>query len=529
LIFSNWLFWSTFRVDVKNGQILIDSKLWSDFASHLPLIRSFSWGANFPPEFPLFSGEPIGYHFLFYALVGFLERISVRLDWALNILSTIGFFGLLSAIYFLAKLLFKSRVVGTLAVIFFLFNGSFSFFEFLKARPLSWETPWEIFNNTIFPSFGPYDSKIVSAFWNLNIYTNQRHLALAYAWVLTLVLIFVKTIFANKQLSIKKSFFLGLILAVLPLFHGGVFLMALLIFGIFFLLFKKYRLPLFTFILTASVLGLPQILFLKLGATNQVLSLNPGYLIAKNLNLISFLNYWFLNLGLGFLFIPIGFWLSNQTAKKILLAFSSLFLVANIFQFSPEMAANHKFFNLWLIVGNMFSAWTIVWLWQKKWMKAAVPVIILLFTLSGIIDFFAIKNDSIYQISDAKANPEISWIKNHTPPSARFLNSSFLYHPASLAGRRVFLGWPYFAWSLGYDTNKRGLIQKEIFEGNDLETVCNLLRENKIDYLTTEEPPPHPEFGINYALFKENFPIFYRNPDNNNFTIYEAKQKCSLI
>ncbi|OGD86672.1 hypothetical protein A2Z23_03010 [Candidatus Curtissbacteria bacterium RBG_16_39_7] len=526
LIFSNWLFWSTFKVDAQNNQILIDTKLWSDFGSHLPLIRSFSLGTNFPPEYPIFSGEPTKYHFLFYALVGLLERVGVRLDVALNTLSMIGFLTLLVTIFFLAKLLFKSKTVGILTIIFFLFNGSLSFLEFFKIHPLSLETPREIFNNVNFPSFGPYDGKIVSAFWNLNIYTNQRHLAFAYAWVLILVLIFLRIILHEKKISTKNSVFLGLILGMLPLFHSGVFSMGLLIFSLFFLLFKNYRLPLLFFLLSASVLGLPQMLFLKSGLNNSMIHFHPGYLIAGNLNFFSFLNYWLLNLGLGFLFIPIGFLLSNQTQKKVLIAFSSLFLIANVFQFSPEMAANHKFFNLWLIIGNMFSAWAIVWLWQQRWTRTFLIIVSFLFVFSGIIDFFAIKNDSTSVIVDTPANPDILWIKNNTLPEAIFLNSSYFLHPASLAGRRIFLGWPYFPWSVGYDVDTRSQILKEIYKGNNLQIVCQSLKNNKINYITTEEPQPESEFEINYDFFRENFPILYQNPSSHNFSIYEVKETC---
>src|SRR3989304_334289 len=93
VIFSIWLMSSSFSY--ANGSMQIATKAWSDFASTVPVIRSFSFGSNFPPEYPLFPGEPIRYHFLFYALVGILEKIGVRIDYALNIPSTMGFFALL--------------------------------------------------------------------------------------------------------------------------------------------------------------------------------------------------------------------------------------------------------------------------------------------------------------------------------------------------------------------------------------------------------------------------------------------------
>ena len=110
LSFSFWLMFKTFSY--SDDSMLIAVKAWSDFGSHIPLIRSFSFGSNLPIEYPIFPGEPIKYHFLFYFLVGMLEKIGIRIDYALNIPSAFSFFLLLLSVYFLAKLLFKSKIVG---------------------------------------------------------------------------------------------------------------------------------------------------------------------------------------------------------------------------------------------------------------------------------------------------------------------------------------------------------------------------------------------------------------------------------
>ena len=136
-IFSFWLMTSTFSSNPKAGTFSVAGNVYSDFAANLPLIRSFSKGSNFPPEYPLFPGEPIRYHFLFYLLVGTLEKTGAPLGWALNLPSIFSFWALLLMIYFLAKLLFKSPAVAFLSVIFFLFNGSFAFYHFFQKHPLS--------------------------------------------------------------------------------------------------------------------------------------------------------------------------------------------------------------------------------------------------------------------------------------------------------------------------------------------------------------------------------------------------------
>lgn len=527
IIFSFWLMWHTFSY--QKNIIYIAAKAWSDFAAHLPLIRSFSFGQNFPPEYPIFPGQPIRYHFIFYALVGCLERFGLPLDWALNIPSVLAFFGLILTIYFLAKLLFKKRFVSIFSVIFFLFNGSLSFLEFFKNKPLSLKTLMEILQNRDFPSFGPYDGKIVSAFWNLNIYTNQRHLALAFALILLTLIIVLKPIIQNQKLTYHRSIIIGLFLGITPFIHSAGFVMAIIIYSTFFLLFKNYRKQFLILSGLALIIGLPQILLTQTGNVSSNFRFNPGYLITNNLTFFSFFNYWFFNLGLTFFIIPLGFIKSSSLAKKVFLSFLPLFIIGNLFQFSPEIAANHKFFNLFLIVGNIFAAYAIWLIWQKRICGKIIAIIFIFFlSLSGIIDFFAIKNDSLLSIIDAPKNPDITWIKENTPPDSLFLNSSYLYHPASLAGRKIFLGWPYFSWSAGYDTNQRGLIIKNIYENKNVQTTCQLLVNNQIDYFTLEDTKGDkdlPEIDINF--FKANFKPAYSN-SKSDFQIYEVNYNCLI-
>lgn len=524
-LFSWWLMWHTFNY--KEGVIYIASKAWSDFAANIPLIRSFSWGKNFPPEYPLFPGEPIRYHFLFYFLVGLLERVGLPLSWALNLPSVIGFWALLVAIFLLSKLLFEKSNVAFLAVIFFLFNGSLSFLEFFRQYPLSLATPIEIAANKNFPSFGPYDGKIVSAFWNLNIFTNQRHLGLAYFFPFLATYLLVKSGKSGKKLKFWLVILLGIGLGLFPFFHKAVFLMTVVVLGSFFLFSPKLRRSIVVILAISAILAFPQFVY-QFEKGIPLFSLRLGYLVHPPLTVPKFISYWFFNLGLSLILIPLGVILAPRLAKKVFLAFFPLFLIGNLFQFSPEIAANHKFFNLFLIIGNMFSAWAICLLWKKHLLgKIIVPILIFFLTFSGIIDFFPVKNDFMYTVNDASKNPDVLWIKQNTPLNSVFLNSSYLYHPASLAGRKIFLGWPYFAWSTGYNTDKRDKLLREIYRGESLPTSCFLLSENNIDYVAIQEQVKS-DFPINFSFFEENFISLYKNSETG-FSIFSVTQSCDKL
>lgn len=144
-LFAWTLMWKTFRVE--EGTIKMAVKVWSDFGATLPLERSFSYGSNFPPQYPLFAGPPIRYHFVFFFIVGMLERMGIPLDWALNGMSILGFWALLCFIYLIASRVFASKFVGIVSVILFLFNGSWGFLEFFEKYPLSSHTFLDIVRN----------------------------------------------------------------------------------------------------------------------------------------------------------------------------------------------------------------------------------------------------------------------------------------------------------------------------------------------------------------------------------------------
>jgi hypothetical protein len=520
--FSTLLMLKTFRLEA--GELKIAAKAWSDFAATIPLIRSFSLGDNLPPQYPIFAGPPIRYHFVFFLLVGLLEKMGLTIDWALNSLSVVSFLALALAIYYLARVAFKKRLVAYLSLVLFLFNGSFSFLEFFKNHPLSLNSLKEIVTNSQFSSFGPYDGKVVSAFWNLNIYTNQRHLALAYAAFLILVLIIYKADRNPKWLSLRRTFILGVGIGLFPFWHSAVFGMLGIGLVVFFLIYPKLRTKILIMGLLALALAVPQVLYMGKSQVS-VWYFSPGYLV-EPLTLKSFLSYWFLNLGIGIFVALVGIFLADKNQRKIFLPFLALFIVGNLFRFTPEIAANHKFFNLFLIGMNLFSAFALCLLWKKGvFGKIVFIVALLLLTLSGLIDLFPILNDSYVRIPDYQKNATSLFILKHTPGSATFLNSSLLYDPASLAGRKIYLGWPYFSWSAGYDTDSRFRTLKTILEGKDKQATCSLLTAEGIDYIEIQKPTVIEDVLPNYQLFSKEFSLIYSLPEAG-LSIYDVEASC---
>jgi len=193
--------WHTCSYDNTRHTIEIASKAWSDFGAHIPLIRYFSKGPLLKLESPLFPGEKIKYHYGFYLLVGLLERAGLRIDVALNLPSSIGFAGYIIMATLLAKLLFDDKRIMTLTPIFLLFNGTLSFLKLFNMNNYQSVSLSSIIHADRFLSFGPWSGDIVTAFWNWNIFTNQRHLAASYA----LALILIYLVFQRKTQHYKNE------------------------------------------------------------------------------------------------------------------------------------------------------------------------------------------------------------------------------------------------------------------------------------------------------------------------------------
>lgn len=562
LSFSSFLFFKTIWFDAKTGQTLIAGKLWSDFGAHIPLIKSFSTGFNFPPQYPLFPGEPIRYHFLFDFQIAILEKLGLPLSFAINVPSILSFSALLLLIYSVTVLLFNKKLVGFLAVILTLFNSSFAFLSLPQKIPytgnfLSWFS--QIIHNRQFLAFGPYDQGIVTGFWNLNIYTNQRHFAFALALFFLIIYLFL-----TKAVTDKKILFLiGTVIGFLPIVHSGVFLIAILSLPLFFLLirlenpktsFLSYLSNLGYLIIPLVLFSLPQLLYMQgtpSPLTEAGIKFRPGYLTFVNFNWLSFLKFWVLNLGLTLFLAPLGFLLAPKRSRFLFLFALLPFLVGNLFSFSPDMATNHKFFNFSVIILNIYTAYFVSSLLSlrgprfnrgtkqssslirlprpslRSGLAMTVGIVLLFFlTLSGFLDFFPTINDTYFGLPDQRQKEDIAWIEQNTNSRAIFANSYWLYHPASLAGRRIVLGWPYFSWSAGYDTNFRDKMQRELYAANNMTRTCQLIRNLRVDYVTISTQIKDESTSFNLQFWQKNFPLVYKNPQSGFFVF---KDNCPVL
>jgi hypothetical protein len=538
-VFSFWIMFRTFSYDSESSSILVSNLLWSDFAATLPLIRSFSMGENWPPEYPIFPGSPIRYHYLFFFLVGKLEALGVPLHWALNVPSALGFFLLLAMIYLLGRKWFDDARVGVLGVVFFLFNGSMGFVQFFQKFPPSLATLSALLSHDQFSAMGPWDGGQVLGVWHLLVFVNQRHFSVALGILLGFIYVCHRLEGARRGSQLGWALLCGTLIGFFPIFHKPVLLMFAVVMSAYFMLLPRSRpFLLATGAVSVLVMGLLSVLPFNAFAAPGGFGWYPGFMIHDSLGLIHTLKFFWYQFGLHALLIPLGCCLAPRRLRGLLIPPFIVLGIGFLFRFSEkEVLVGHKFFNFFLLIGQLFTAYAIVRAYDfasenlPRWRVAALAAAaggVSLLTLSGVIDFLPIANRHTVAIRDIRANPAARWFAENTPKDALVLTSEYFYPAPSIAGRKVFMGYAYFTDSAGYDTEGRLEIVESIYRAESLEGMCSLLRSNRIDYVDVEEHgadqgrPP-----VNLQYFRENFSADYVSADGR-YAVYSTARMCGL-
>jgi hypothetical protein len=530
----------TFSYDYENSKILIFGGMWSDFAANLPLIRSFSMGDNWPPEYPIFPGSPIQYHYLFFLIVGKLEAIGIPIHWALNAPSIIGFFLLLMMIHLLAKKWFGDPRIGVLGVAFFLFNGSMSFLQFFQKFPLSSSSVTDILSNERFSAMGPWDGGNVLGIWHLLVFINQRHFDIALGILFTFVYACHCLEGKSRKSQLHWALFFGVLIGLFPVFHKAVLVIFAVFMSVYFLLLPFSRLFLFaTGAVSILVMGLLWFLeFNPFGAPSGF-GWHPGIIIKGPLGFLSTAKFFWYQFGLHAVLIPVGYCLAPKRVKIFLLPAFIVAIVAFLFRFSErEAIAGLKFFNFFIIIAQLLTAYVVVKIYDfvsafkiphARILSLGVTGSLVFFlTLSGVIDLFPIVNMKMIRVSDIGSNSEVRWFAENTPRDAVVATSEFLYSPASIAGRKIFLGYGYFTDGAGYNTRGRRLILDAIYRGGNPQDTCRLLRLNNISYVDVEDfKPSKGRPTVNVEYFKANFSPEYVSK-NGRYEVYSTSELCSV-
>lgn len=137
-------------------------------------------------------------------------------------------------------------------------------------------------------------------------------------------------------------------------------------------------------------------------------------------------------------------------------------------------------------------------------------VIMVPLTATGISEWCTYVNINQDPIQVNTQSPLTKWIEENTDPSDVFLTPMWSMNRFILAGRPMYYGWPYYAWSSGHDTYTRDAIYCWLMTGcnGNIDEFKRYCMERNIKYVIAD-----PEFdtavfegGIvfNRKFFEEN-------------------------
>ena len=579
-LFLLTLFWGWFLLESlhrEGGRVLTGSSVYGDFGVHLGFIRSFSWGSNFPAEHPHFAGIPMHKHFLLQFLAGNLNYLGIPIDWAYNLPSLLSFMAFIMLLYSLAVMLTGERAVGVLVSIMVLCRSAFAIFYFLQEFDSVGAFFRELFSFKTFIGRTIYDNWGI---WTPNAHLNQRHFSFGLG-VLVLVVIALIPL-AKKMLSavrqrkvegerryaaglmretfLKKdawlpreygsALFLGTLLGLSGFFNSAIVLGTVLVLaGLS--LFSKNRLTYFIIIALTAILMLAEAKFITGSSGSPVAILVKIGFLAPRPDLISIAKYYIELMGVLPFVVTAGICFAVPGTRRLALAFLLPLIFVNFIQLSIKPHDGHKLAHISIYLLNIFAAFFVVSLYKGKlniWKprfrhgdsaiegrplsfirqglryirrgsrKFVAIIIFLLLTVSGMLDLIIVynKQQNTYGYDPAMTQ----WIARNTDPKGIFLGPPFVAHPILFAGRKLFLGRPYYVTFLGYDTDKREKIVKEIFGGQDISTVKRLLHEHNIKYIVIDRYLRKLEdYSVNEKLFEEHFPLIYHKSGTDIYKV----------
>ena len=408
-VFLTWIMFYVFYI--KDGVLYSGYTVYGDYAPHTAMMRSFSLGNNFPTQYPHFGGQDVKYHFMFQFLVGNLEFLGLRLDFAYNIVSILALLAFLMMLYNLALRITGSFAASVMTIVFFFFRSALTFFHFVLEHLQAGDLMETFRNNMNFIGYTPNENW---GLWNFNVYLNQRHLAFGLLIVTLALWMFLDWVDAGcaheekgwnwltgrifsreawKSRNLENALMAGMMLGLTSFWNGAAVIGGLLIlFG--FAAFSDGKLDYLVTAIAAVVFAELQAKVFIWGDAVST-SFYWGFL-AEDKSLHGVL--WFLLQMSGAFFLGalvLLYFLKDRRQRVLLTSFLFPLIFAFCISLTPDIAVNQKYIMISYAFVAMFWGWAFVKLFQKGiWRKLAAVVLAICLTITGIYDFVIIVRDN---------------------------------------------------------------------------------------------------------------------------------------
>jgi hypothetical protein len=541
-----WLIADRNLLEQPDGLYITNVNNLGDLPYHAGITTSFAYGANFPPQNPVFSGGGFSYHYIADFLAALPLTAGASLREALLLVSASLLGATVAVIHRWARDITGSPIAARLTPIIVLCSGGFGWTRLVDEARRG--------EHGIVEAFLASDARYTIDFEGVYRFGNvvatmlmpQRAFLLGFGLAVVILGLLWQHLAAGREparagptesaaerakgppggstnppgvgVERRRMIAAGLLTGLLPLVHLHGFAVVL---GTGFLLgvvFQEWR-P-----------GRPRAWLIYLGAT-AVTALPTLLWTARDsqASLASFVavqlgwdhgeqaipTFWIANAGPFIALLVAAFlwhWERPLLSRRLLLyaiPFLGWFLLPNVLRLAPWIWDNIKILIFWWLGGAPLVALVIARTWTVGRLagRMAAPVLLGIVVLAGALDIArSTIGPRLYREYDADGLAFAAAVREATPPRSVILTAPTYNTPILLTGRLLFLGYPGWLFSNGLSSGDRERDVRLMFAGDD--GAEDLIRRHGIDFIVLG-PQERDDADANEA-FLARFPAVLR-------------------
>lgn len=552
--------WFSFHyvLHMNGNNIQMGFTVFSDYAPNVALIRSFSWFANYPTEYPFYAGEDIKYHFMFMFFTGNMEFLGLPLSFAYNLTSTLSLFSFFIMLSQLALRITDRFASAVLTAIFFTFRSGMAVFLFISEHIKAGDLVQAFLTNENFIGYTTNESW---GLWNYNVYLNQRHLgfgmiiATAVIWYFygyleeacgsknagtsnTMINAFAswfRSFFLTKEAWIPKApdlaLVTGIVLGLTSFWNGACVIGSLLILAGF-AIFSKSKLD-YLILAVVSVL----IAELQTKAFIYGSAVSPTFywgFISEDKSFLGVIGYIAEVAGITILGSVFALLIADRKQRALITSFLLPVVFSFTVSLTPDVTVNHKYIMMAMAYLSIIWADIVVSLFTDKRGHAPgyanVPgkvlavVVALLLTATGLYDYTIIirDNDDKHCITVDTTSDLTAYAKENFTNADLILSGPDSVSELTVSGCRLYCGWPYYAWSAGYDTDARFDLAKLMYTSMSAEDLLETVKAEGITYILYENNMYYDDVPANEEPIQEICDLVFAS-DNGLYRLYKVR------
>ena len=146
-------------------------------------------------------------------------------------------------------------------------------------------------------------------------------------------------------------------------------------------------------------------------------------------------------------------------------------------------------------------------------------------TVTGIYDFVVVlkDNDSGHRVSVNLESSLTAWLSGNLGKNDLILTPEYSMNEVTMSGVMLYLGWPYYAWSAGYDTYYRAEQAVVMYTTASSQVLKETVEKEYITYILYEDGMKFEEKECREDVIADTYPLVYES-DDGRIRIYGTEQ-----